>query len=347
MSEEIPQISEQVQPMTEEQSVGGTAVQTEIPQINDETINVDDAKAFAEQNAETERQIAQQQEQDEKLLAALDKVLEKQNQQTSVQNPKYSKRKRVTDTVVKKGVGFISLGLILVFMGIVMITTLCSAYPNYTIPLKLSPICAIIIGAEMLITQLLTHERPRINIPSIAISVVLVVGCCILCAKLGGNYKEETVEHNNRTVAAEIYDKSYNELRNLAEIKSVNIDVNLSPDGAGTKKGMEALSTADIVNVRVEFDGIYNTPNAFAEDCKKIIDGYRLMGIGVTNFHFTNESKFRSYSLEVEGKYAQDFDAERLADEVNYVYVDDYDYIEDLEDYSETSQTTSDDTVSE
>lgn len=335
-------------------SPGGAAVTTEPVQNADLESNTaipteaDDALSFEEKNAEAEKRIAQQREQDEKLLAALDEVLEKRSQQIGAEMRKrpLSGKEKVAAAVANRGIGFVSLGFILIFMGIVMIATLSAATPNYTIPLKLSPICAILIGAEILINQVMTHGRPRVHIPSILISVLVVGGCCFLCAKLGGDYKEETELFNNRSVAGQIYDKSYNELKNLADIKSLNVDVNLNPDGSSKLKGIEALSASDTVTVKVAFGGAYNSPKDFAGDCKKIIDGYRIMGIYITNFHFSNESSLRSFTLDVEGKYAQDYDENRLEEMVNYFYVDDYDYIEDLDDYVETSEETSTSSVS-
>lgn len=340
--EEITKQKQITEPQLENQ--GGVAVQTEIPQEAKEIQAFEEPiNEVTDQAAEIEKKIAEQQEQDQKLLAALDEVLEKRSRQLAGEqrNRPLSKSERAAATVSKKGVGFVSLGLILVYMGIVMIATLSAPIPNYTTPLKLSPVCAILIGAELLITQVLTHGKPRISIPSLVISALLVTGCCILCAKLGGDYKEETVEYNNRTVAGEIYDRSYARLKDLANINSVKVDVNLNPDGNGKLKGIDALSSSDIVAVSVEFGGIYNTPKNFAADCKKIIESYRLMGINITNFHFVNESRLRSYTLDVEGKYAQDFTESRLEEMVNYVYVDDYDYIEDLEDYVEAPETSS------
>lgn len=352
MNEEKITEQEQItEPLLEEQ--GGVAVQTDIPLVisdSEETRSFESSiNNAADQTAEIEKKIAEQQEQDQKLLAALDEVLEKRSWQIEGEQHRRpgSRQKRAAATVSRKGVGFVSLGLILIFMGIVMIATLSASTPNYTIPLKLSPVCAILIGAELLITQILTHGKPRVNIPSLVISVLLVTGCCILCAKLGGDYREETVEYNNRTAAGEIYDRSYVKLKDLADITSVKVDVNLNPDGNGKLKGIEALSAVDIVDVSVEFGGVYNSPKNFAADCKKVIDCYRIMGINITNFHFANESKLRSYTLDVEGKYAQDFTEERLEEKVNYVYVEDYDYIEDLEDYVEAPETSlGDSTVS-
>ena len=65
------------------------------------------------------------------------------------------------------------------------------------------------------------------------------------------------------------------------------------------------------------------------------------MGINVTNFYFKNSGEFHSFDLAVEGRYAQDQSESKLADEVNYVYLDDADYLEDLEDYTVETKETS------
>lgn len=334
------------EPSIEESTQGGVAVSDDIPQITEELPVVEQSTETDEQSVNTdvrtddiEKQIAEQQKQDEKLLAALDDVLERRSKQieSGQQKRPQARSEHVMAAVAKKGVGFVSLGLILVFMGIVMIATLSSSNPHYTIPLKLSPICAILIGAELLTAQIVTRGRPRISIPSLLISVLIVAGCCILCAKLGGDYKEETVEYNNRMVAGEIYDRSYTELKKVADISSVKVNVSLNPNGAVIKNGTDALAAGDIVNINVEFGGVYNSPKDFAADCKKVIECYRSMGLHITDFYFMNESKLRSFTLDVEGKFVQDYDIGRLEELVNYVYVDDFDYIEDLEDYVEST----------
>lgn len=338
----------------EAQFQGGIAVREAVPPETEEV-------PLEEQPAETteqledlnktvddlEKQITEQQEQDQRLLAALDEVLEKRSQQLANEQQKRprTRSERAAAGVARRGVGFVSLGLILMFMGIVMIITLFSQTPNYNMPIKLSPICAIIIGVEILISQAVTHGHSRISVPSLIISVILVAGCCALCAKLGGDHKEETVQFNNRTVAGEIYDKSYTELKKIADVTKLNVTVNLNSDSDGKIKGATALSTSDQVNIKIEFGGIYNSPKDFAADCKKVIDCYHSMGISVSELHFINRSKLRAYSLDIEGKFEQDFDEKRIEEMVNYVYVDDFDYIEDLEDYVEPTSKTSSESV--
>ncbi len=280
-------------------------------------------------------------EQDKKLLAALDEVLERREVKFKEQQQTEPKVQKIVRSVAKKGVGFVSLGLILMFLGVIMLICLFSPSHDFTLPLKLSPVCAVLIGLEIVVNQMLTRGRFRINIPSIAISALLVVGCCIMCVALNNSSNKQKEEYNNRSVAAEIYDISYRELRHMADIASLEVDVDLNPDGSGRLKGLESLSTDDEVNIKVNFAGVIKTPKEFASNCKKIIDGYRILGINVTNFYFVNESALHSFKLNVEGRYAQDFSESRLLENVNHIYLDNMHYIEDLDDYTEDKSSSS------
>lgn len=336
------------QPAEEEFSgQGGAAVLTEPPPVEGETADsigegaaadptYEAAEDFVNRADAIEKQIADQREQDRRLLEALDKALERRNRAAGEETKRpLTKTERAAATVTKKGVGFVSLGLILIFMGVVMIMTLTAPTPNYALPIKLSPVCAILIGAEIIITQAVTRGRTKISFTSLALSVLLTAGCIILCLKLGGDYKEEVVEYNNRTIAGEIYDRSYEHLKGVADIVSVDVEVDLNPDGTGKTTGIEALSTSDIVNVNIVLGGVYYTPRSFVSDCRKIVNSYAQMEINVTNFRFKNESRLRAYSLDIEGRYAQDMDEQRLLELVDFVYIDDYNYIEDMDDYVE------------
>lgn len=322
-----------------EQESGGAVIQTP-PAEEPAPENI----SYEAQTAEFEKRQQEIKEQDEKLLAALDEVLEKRSRQIQYERektPAPPPKVRVLTKSVRKGVGVISLGLILVFLGIVMVACLFSPTPNFLIPLKLSPLCAVLIGLEILLNQIANHGNIRINVPSIIISALLVVGCCVMCVALNKYYNERKVDYNNRSIAAEIYDKSYKELRYVADIASLDVDVDLNPDGSGRTKGLEALSTDDFVNITVNFAGAIDSPKIFAGYCKKIIDGYRFMGIPVTNFYFRNESSLHTYSLDVEGKYAQDFSESRLEEQVNHIYLDNMNYIDDLPDFIDETEDTS------
>lgn len=308
--------------------------------VDDNPQNTEEARAFAQQQAALEAQRISLEEQDKKLLDALDEVLEKRLQRER-KRPQ-TKGERLTAGIANKGVGIVSLGLILIFLGIVMIVTLFSKEPDYFLPLKLSPIAAILVGIEILFNQMIARGKLKINIPSIIISGVLTVGCCVACVLMNSSYKQDTIEYNSRTIAAEIYDRTYKELRNCADIKSVEAIVDLNPEGTAITKGLDALSAGDKIVINIEFGGGYIDPRAFASDCKKIIEGYRIMGINITDFHFYNETAFNTYSLDVIGKYVQDYSETKLTEMVNHIYIEDFSFIEDLPDLAdEESEDTS------
>ncbi|MCH5208876.1 MAG: hypothetical protein J1F04_08310 [Oscillospiraceae bacterium] len=320
-------------------------------EINDNNINtgiqnaqsdqVIEGGAVTENPAQNDNQPAEFALRDRQLLDALDEILKNRS---SVQYNTEHKRPITTSEkfakgIVRKGVGFISLALVLVLFGIVLIFCLFSPAPDYLLLLKFSPVAAILLGIEILVTLLITHGRFKINIISVIISALLVVGCCTMGVILNRTYNEEKIEYNNRSIAAEIYDRSYKELRYVADIEAMEIVVDLNPDGTGVTKGIDALSAGDTVVVNVEFGGVYATPNAFATDCKKIVDGFRIMGIDITDFHFANQSAFHSYKLDITGKYLQDYSESRLTELVNHIYIEDTDYLEDLEDLENTEDS--------
>lgn len=292
---------------------------------------------FEQQAAAAERTRAEMEQRDREFLAALDQVLEKQKiRDVQPQTPPPPPpRRNIAAGLVKKGVGMISLSLILIFMGVVMLVCLFSRSPDYLLPLKLSPAAAVLIGLELLVGYLTSGKHFRVHIPSIVISALLVVGCCVMATILNKSYSATKTDYNNRSVAAEIYDSSYKELRYVADISVLKVEVDLNPDGVGSEKGLEALSADDTVNIFIELGGAYDSPAGFAAECKKIIDSYKILGIPVTNFTFINEGRLHSFRLEAEGRFIQDYSESRLAELVRHIYVEDYDYLHDLPDYTE------------
>lgn len=280
-------------------------------------------------------------EQDQKIFDALDEILGIYSNQIvkeskiEVQQPK---KKPTQNKVMKKGVGFLSLGLVLIFLGIMMLFCLFSPKHDFSIVLKLSPISAVLIGLEIFFNQIANKGRFKVNIPSVLISSALTVGCCFMCTSLTEKFNDREEEYNNRTIAAQIYDLSYQELRYTADIDKLDVKVDLNPDGRGLSDGVQSLSTDDIVDVSIRIAGVINTPKEFSRICKEIINAYRIMGINITNFHFSNESSLHTYTLDVEGKFAQDYSSEELESYVNHIYIKDMNYLEDLEDLEEKTE---------
>lgn len=273
---------------------------------------------------------------DKNILAALDEMLARQQQpQPRRRPPEESGIERFCIGMVRKGAGMVSLSLILIFMGIVVVCCFFSADPDYLLPLKLSPIAAVLLGVELLVYHVISGKKFRIHIPAIIISALIIGGCCTMAVVLNNSYTESRVEYNNRSISAQIYERGYHELRHAADIAEIEVEVDLNPSGSAKHEGIESLSADDVVNIAVTFSGDYSSPADFVSECKTVMDGYRFLGIPVTSFRFVSESRFSTYRLNIDGMFMQDYTEEQLLEKVSYVYVEDYDYVEDLPDFTE------------
>ncbi|MBQ9947433.1 MAG: hypothetical protein IJO91_03505 [Oscillospiraceae bacterium] len=273
---------------------------------------------------------------DKNILAALDEMLARQQPpQPRRRPPEESGIERFCIGMVRKGAGMVSLSLILIFMGIVVVCCFFSADPDYLLPLKLSPIAAVLLGVELLVYHVISGKKFRIHIPAIIISALIIGGCCTMAVVLNNSYTESRVEYNNRSISAQIYERGYHELRHAADIAEIEVEVDLNPSGSAKHEGIESLSADDVVNIAVTFSGDYSSPADFVSECKTVMDGYRFLGILVTSFRFVSESRFSTYRLNIDGMFMQDYTEEQLLEKVSYVYVEDYDYVEDLPDFIE------------
>lgn len=269
---------------------------------------------------------------DREFIDALGKMLDKHSR-TEQPKPEEIPAQKFAVGIVKKGVGVVSLALILVLMGTILICCFFSSAPDYLLAVKLAPVAAILVGLELLVHYFTSGKHFRIHIPSILISALIVVGSCYMATSLNKTYNESKEDYNNRSVAAEIYDSSYKELRYVADISKLTVDVELNPDGTGHTKGYKSLSSDDYVDITIELGGGYSSPKEFAAECKSIIDVYRILGIPVRDFKFSSNTKFSTFTLSVLGRFQQEYSEKQLAEQVHYVYVEEYDYIDDLEDY--------------
>lgn len=288
-----------------------------------------------------EKEIA---EQDKRLLETLDEVLIKHAQRRRPPEKRYDPQvlKQISESVVKNGVGFLSLSLILIFLGVMLLYTLFSPKHDFLFLLKLAPVGLVLIGLEIIGNHVFTKGKFKIHIPSILISASLIVTCCILCLVFNKTFNQKNSEYSNRSMQAEIYDLSYKKLKGIADIAKLEVKVDLNPDDLESIAGISSLSTDDYVDITVALSGIIETPRDFARICKSIIDTYKSMEINVTNFYFTNESTLHTYNLKVEGKFAQDSTTDELEQLVRHIIIKDMDYLQDLEDLTDGSETTRD-----
>lgn len=300
----------------------------------------EDAQQIMEQ---AQRQQEEMTRRDREILAALDEVLQKNSAQSREQKaekrPRLDIRKLAVCTV-KNGSGVLSLALTLIFLGIVLVCVTLSAEPDYLLIAKLSPVAAVLFGVELLLSWLVNGRQLRINIPCVGIIAVIVAGCCTLSAALNSSESKLIQDQGQRVVEAEIYEASYKQLRHSADILELTIKADLLP--GSEKKTMSTLAVGDMVEISAVLDGNYADPQEFAAECSRIIEVYKDLGIPVANYRFSAETRLSSFNLDVEGLFRQDKPLEELTSMVRHIYVEDYDYIQDLEDFTEDTAEIAD-----
>lgn len=338
-SEAAQEVSEELSAVQFQERLAAEQEQTAVPEESQEFSGEAPQENIIEQAAREQEEMTRR---DREILAALDEVLQK-NSVRSREPLRRTRRPvnwgRIAVGTVRKGAGFLSLALTLIFMGVVLVCVMISAEPDYLLIAKLSPIAAVLVGAEMLLSWFVSGRKLRINIPCVCITAVIVAGCCIMSAALNKSDISGREEYNDRIVAAEIYAASYKELRHSADIMSLTVTADLNPDSR--TKSIETLSAGDIIEITAVLDGNYSDPREFAAECRSVMDVYKELGIPVMNYRFSAETRLSSFKLDVQGMFQQDLTVEELAGLVRYIYVEDYDYIQDLEDIAEEETETS------
>ena len=272
---------------------------------------------------------------DREILAALDEMLQKNS--APVEAPHKKKRpdlRRLTTGTMKRGAGVLSLAVTLVMMGITLMCLLISGTQDLSLLIKLSPIAAILLGVEIILSWLSSGRKIRLHIPCVCADAAIVIGCCILAAVLSSTITETEQVFSDRSAEAAIYDKTYPLLRHTADISKLTVDVDLNLEG-GRKRTDDSLITADDIRVSVELDGYYTSPSEFAAECGSIMKVFDDLDIPADEFSFSAETRLMSFALDIEGKYQQDYSVEKLTGLVRYVFIEDYDYIQDLADFTE------------
>lgn len=272
---------------------------------------------------------------DREILAALDEMLQKNI--APVEAPQKKKRpdlRRFTIGTMKRGAGVLSLAVTLVMMGITLMCLLIYGTQDLSLLIKLSPIAAVLLGVEIILSWLSSGRKIRLHIPCVCADAAIVIGCCILAAVLSSTITETEQVFSDRIAEAAIYDKTYPLLKHTADISKLTVDVDLNLEG-GRKRTDDSLTTADDIRVSVELDGYYTSPSEFAAECGSIMKVFDDLDIPADEFSFSAETRLMSFALDIEGKYQQDYSVEKLTGLVRYVFIEDYDYIQDLADFTE------------
>ena len=309
----------------EEEKTEGTENEPYIPDINDDTSEVDTYEPVIKDVPDDEPAVPTPEEIIRESMSAVERMkkeIAEENENLDKRFSEHIASKRAQPSAKKRHtyvIGVLSAAASLIFMGIALLVSVQSSPIGAYAAIKLAPVMLIFLGAEIVFALLRKNSlRIKIDLRSIIIIVLLIGISSVLSivSVVSSAGKGERIYAEQR-----IQNMLANELRDtIAEdyIKSVDIETQLFGDNAVMYNTPADLTDGDIINLTVNFSDAQMTIREFAKDCKSIIVNLHKLPYNFGTIDFIADDLVNRYILNVDWHYQSDFDAEKLATLVNY-----------------------------
>ncbi len=234
-------------------------------------------------------------------------------------------------------VGVFTMGFSLIGAGVLAIYALVNPAVDVFHLIRYTPAILILLGLEILAYAIFQrHSRLQYDFLSMFTCFVLIFGSLLLAAVPaaienwgpGRGYTETRIEN-------EIYDLCYENLNASDEVSSLDVYVRLANPELEKDMSYTSLIDADLVNVNVTLTKEYPSAEAFAADCRALMNQLAKTGVQFDGLAFDADGKTR-YELHLEGRYQLNMNAKELE-----ALVDSYSDEEESDEDTAASETTS------
>lgn len=241
-------------------------------------------------------------------------------------NPNRSAPQQETPPVKTRRVGTLTFGLVMVVVGVLLIIKLIRPAFDLNLILRFSPVILITLGLEVLVYA----ARPDVKMKYDFLSMFLcfLVICAAACGsafvELRAYYTPELNGVQQR-LAAELEQSLQTALKEQAGmIRDADVHVDLNQVRGRVYSGMTVaqIGAEDDVYVDLTMNAQYNSKEAFAADCKTILDAANAGGLPIKKYRFHTwegdgvQQDGTSYVLSV-GGWLMDADQAQLASNAN------------------------------
>ena len=190
-------------------------------------------------------------------------------------------------------VGTLTMGLSLIVAGVVaLICTFIPSFPLVT-ALKFAPLIFVFIGIEVLIAYFFHKgERIRYDFLSTIVCFLLICGCVALSAvPLAWQYIGPEALNVRESLEDEVENHIYDAVQSSVKISSARINAYL-PHVIPIDQNTDYNELLDKTNVYVSFSlsGPYTSKEAFAKDCRKILDKLSTLPFHYKNIFFAHNT---------------------------------------------------------
>lgn len=234
---------------------------------------------------------------------------------------------------VTRRVGTLTLGIALILCGLALLAKILLPNLNVLLLLRFSPVVLILLGLEMLAAAAKPGEKLRYDWLSLFVSFVLVcaAGCAAVMPYVLDYYGPFHEEAETR-LRGELNEAAYEALReSCPQIEDVSVQLYLSNRFNGEEAESLTLATLpkgslNYAQAYVTLGGAYGGAEAFAADCRAVLDAAQAAGLPFTCWRFDtlHDSSVGAlelrYDLYLEGPWKENASAESLARLVEMEY---------------------------
>ena len=234
------------------------------------------------------------------------------------QSPEYRPRR-------VRRVGTVAFAVTLIAVGVLLLVR--AFVPSFDVlsVLKFSPVILIILGIEVLIYSARPDVTLKYDFLSMFVCFVLLVaaaGSNVVSALIDGY--GPTHEYTERRLKSDLEQQAYDAFSPLGIVHDLSVNVTLHRPISSEEAPTAAITSADDVYAYVTFESGYASAEAFAQDCRRILDAAEVAGLPFTSYTFDTKWEngnmpdlSRSYYLSIGSQWGLDRTAEQLAQDVD------------------------------
>lgn len=220
--------------------------------------------------------------------------------------PAPSRPKRV------RRVGMFTMGIALIFAGIIALLYMFFPDLNLISAIKYSPVLLILLGVEILVSGVIFRgDTIKYDFLSMIVCFFLICACVGVSAVYPMiQYYGPHLRHTEEVLSEEAADAYHQALAQVGDVRSVWVDVSIDALSADEKLTLSTLRPGDTVQLSVGLLGEYPGKEAFCEKAAGILQA--LGSAQPQADRVTIESGDSQYSLYLSTPFEMDFTADQL-----------------------------------
>lgn len=230
----------------------------------------------------------------------------------------HAAKKKKPKAKPQRRVGTVTLGVVLVIIGLTLIGALFNPDWDFTFVLKLSPLVLVCLGIEILCAYFYHKgEGIRYDFFSGFMCFVLVFLClgAAVAWPFYGIYGPARY-HDEKIIQQQVEDLCYDALKDNGNIAQMSVQVDLEEALPEGEEGYTSLDAADHVGLSFTLQGRYETKEEFAQAARQVLDSMASLDLPLEYIHFYGNGEKQDFALYIADKFQRNMAAENLGQQV-------------------------------